>query len=138
MKKANPKAVGGFVLAAVALSVAAVAVFGGGQFFETKRAFVSYFPGSLSGLRVGAPVTLRGVQIGTVTEIWVEAELDSLDFKIPVIMEIEMSRLKGFEAAAYDAQPKLPSLIERGLRAQLSAESLVTGQLAVVLNFLPE
>lgn len=140
MKKANPKAVGGFVIAAAALAVASVVIFGGGQFFEAKRTYVAYFPGSLAGLRVGAPVTLRGIQIGTVTEIWVEADLDALDFQIPVIMEIEQDRVRNM-AEIEEHAPRdytLPKLIDRGLRAQLSAESLVTGQLAVVLNIIPD
>ena len=64
MKKANPKAVGSFVIFAVILALLAVAVFGGGRFLETRRTYVAFFPGSLMGLRIGAAVEMRGIQIG--------------------------------------------------------------------------
>ncbi|MDJ0684654.1 MAG: MlaD family protein [Alphaproteobacteria bacterium] len=139
MKKANPKAVGGFVVVAVILAVIAVGVFGSGRFFDERRLTIAYFPGSLSGLRVGAPVTLRGVQIGTVRDLWVEANMDvgSEDFRIPVIMEIEMSRIRNFEEAEEQSDEDLDDLIERGFRARLAADSLVTGQLSVIFDFLP-
>ena len=61
MAKVNPKTVGGFVVGAVILAVASVGVFGSGKFFEERGTLVSFFSGSLMGLRVGAPVEMRGV-----------------------------------------------------------------------------
>ena len=46
-KKANPTVIGGFVVGAVALAVAGVLVFGGGQFWASTILWVSYFPGSV-------------------------------------------------------------------------------------------
>ena len=140
MKKANPKAVGGFVLGAVILAIIAVAVFGTGQFFEKRVKLVAFFPGSLQGLRVGAPVQMRGVQIGKVTEIWVEFDEQTLEFTIPVILDIELSRIRG---AKQDEKPREKAerseeLIAMGLRAQLVAQSLVTGQQTIQLGFHPD
>lgn len=136
MKKANPKAVGGFVLAAVILALVAVAVFGSGQFFERKVKLVAFFPGSLQGLRVGAPVNMRGVQIGKVTEIWVEFDEETLEFAIPVLMDIEVSRIRG--AKDREDPRQAAELIDMGLRAQLVAQSLVTGQQTIQLGFHPD
>ncbi len=137
MKKANARAVGGFVIGAVLLAVGAVGVFGSGRFFEERGTVVAFFEGSLMGLRVGAPVEMRGVQIGTVTEFWAQVDPETLEFTFPVLMEIEQSRIRGISDADED-DDRLPELIENGLRAQLVTQSLVTGQQSIQMQFLPE
>lgn len=137
MRKANPTAVGGFVIGAVLIAVAAVGVFGGGRFFQDRETVVAFFQGSLMGLRVGAPVELRGVQIGTVTDFWAQVDPETLDFTFPVLMELEGSRIRGVAESADDAD-RLPQLIENGLRAQLVTQSLVTGQQSIQMQFLPD
>jgi paraquat-inducible protein B len=137
MKKANPKAVGGFVIVAVILALAAVVVFGTGRFFETRKTYVAFFPGSLMGLNIGAPVEMRGIQIGIVNDTWVEADKEGLDFTIPVLMEVELSRIRGVEPAE-EGKSNLDELIDRGFRAQMVSQSLVTGQQSIQLNFHPD
>jgi len=44
-RRANPKLVGGFILAAIGLLVAAALVFGSFTFFEVTRRFVVFFRG---------------------------------------------------------------------------------------------
>jgi hypothetical protein len=44
-RRANPKLVGGFVLAAIGLAVAAALVFGSFTLFEPTRKFVVFFRG---------------------------------------------------------------------------------------------
>lgn len=134
MKKANPKAVGGFVIVAVILALVAVVVFGGGRWFETRRTYVAFFPGSLMGLRVGAAVEMRGIQIGTVKDAWVETDEAGLEFTIPVLMELELSRIRA-PIPVHETKSRLDELIERGFRAQLVAQSLVTGQQSIQLTF---
>ena len=53
--------IGAFVVGAVALAVAGLFVLGGGEFLKKKYMRVMYFDGSVKGLKVGAPVTFRGV-----------------------------------------------------------------------------
>jgi paraquat-inducible protein B len=137
MKKANPKTVGGFVLGAVILAVFAVGVFGGGRFLDERATYVAFFPGSLMGLRIGAPVEMRGIQIGTVTDVWVEVDPDSLEFVIPVLMEIELSRVRG-ATTSDEAGSRARELVEKGLRVQLAAQSLVTGQHSIQMDFHPD
>ena len=69
-KKANPAVIGAFVVGAVALAVARRrGVRLGPATSATPTTFVLYFPGSVNGLSVGAPVKFKGVEIGTVTDI---------------------------------------------------------------------
>jgi paraquat-inducible protein B len=59
-KKMSPAVIGAFVLGAVALIIIAILVFGSGRLFRQTRTFVLYFDNSVNGLRIGAPVKIKG------------------------------------------------------------------------------
>lgn len=141
--KANPAVVGAFVLGAVALAIGGLFFFGGGKFFRTTETFVAFFQGSLKGLEIGAPVTFRGVRLGTVTGIDIVYDTDANELSIPVIFELELNRLsltgkRAYEDGEEEDEDDTDVLIKRGLRAQLVMRSMVTGQLAVDLDFFPD
>ena len=127
--------IGAFVVGAVAIVVAGLFVLGGGQFLKKKYMRVMYFDGSVKGLKVGAPVTFRGVEIGTVTNITIRENPKDLTTRIPVIVEIDPDRI---ETTGGHFDDQLAHLIKRGLRAKLSLQSLVTGQLQIELDYLPD
>ena len=146
-KKANPTVIGGFVVGAVALAVAGVLVFGGGQFWASTILWVSYFPGSVKGLQVGAAVTFRGVKIGQVTEI--KATLDMRErpvrIRTPVYWELNRDSIATIgiseaerEKMIKEGDPIIHLLIKRGLRAQLQLQSFVTGQKFIEIEFYPD
>lgn len=137
--KANPTLIGGFVLGAAALAVAAVLVFGGGQLLSPTSTYVIYFSGSVTGLNVGAPVNFRGVRIGTVTAVEVELDVASSGIRTPIFVEIDQTKFRtvGGPVEEQDLDRILDDLVERGLRAQLLSESLVTGLKAVEFDFFP-
>ncbi len=139
-KQANKTVIGGFVVGAVALVVAGVLIFGSGRFLTEKQAYVMYFRGSVKGLNVGAPVVLRGVKIGSVTNIVLRIDPADLVFTVPVFIEVEQNRVKTVGTVKRELSPKevLEQLVERGLRAQLQIQSPVTGQLMVQLDFHPD
>jgi paraquat-inducible protein B len=133
--RANPTVIGGFVVGAVVLAVAAAAYFGGGEFLAEKYTFVAFFEGSLKGLNIGAPVTFRGVRIGTVSNIVVRYDRDDESVRIPVYFELEQGRIEAVRERASDPYQNIRTLIDDGLRAQLVTQSFVTGQIAVQLDF---
>jgi paraquat-inducible protein B len=140
-KKINPALIGGFVLGAVALAVLGVIVFGGGQFFKKTRPYVMYFPGSVNGLSVGSPVKFRGVQLGQVTniELVFDAQAQDQAPRIPVYAELDPAKIIVEGTTMKLSNPKmLQAFIEKGLRAQLQSQSLVTGLLFVQLDFFPD
>jgi len=53
-KKANPAAIGAFVVGAIGLAIAGVLVLGSGRFFQKSFPLVSFFEGSVNGLSVVA------------------------------------------------------------------------------------
>ncbi len=144
-KQANPKIIGAFVIGAIALVVAGVLVFGSGRFFKERKNFIMYFQGSVQGLSKGAPVAFKGVRIGSVTDIKVFFDTQDMVPRIQVFVEIEPDRLTQTHGVPLDqlmegAKDKtiLGYLVEKGLRAQLDLQSLVTGQLYVNLDFFPD
>jgi paraquat-inducible protein B len=129
--------VGGFVLGGLALAVVAVLVFGGIRLFTQTIPVTVVFQGSVAGLAVGSPVTFRGVQIGSVAQITVHVRGGNEEPVIPVVLDIEPSRISWPSGRTMLDYYGLKHAIDLGLRAQLSSVSLVTGQLDVELDFLP-
>ncbi len=136
-KQASKTVIGGFVVGALILVIAGVLVFGSGKFFKKTNTFVLYFEGSVSGLYVGAPVVFRGVKIGSVKSITLHADLKTLKAKIPVIIETQQGKIQVSEGPR-EPYRNLSRFIEKGLRAQLTTESLVTGNLMIELDFYPD
>jgi paraquat-inducible protein B len=136
MSKANPAVIGSFVIGAIALIVIGLLVFGGTNWFAKRNKYVAYFPGSVKGLQVGAPVDFRGVTMGRVTEIRVMFNPQDVSAQIPVIMEFDPTRIEvvGGEPIVTGGAGA-QRLIDAGFRAQLQSQSLLTGLLFVNLDF---
>ncbi len=136
----NKTAIGAFVLGALVLAVAGILTFGSGVLFRSQERYVMYFDGDLKGLNIGAPVAFRGVRVGEVTDISVFIENNPLKFTVPVMVEIDPRRFHHSEGTG--RRPKgeadLATLIEKGMRAQLSLQSIVTGQLMIQMDFYPD
>jgi paraquat-inducible protein B len=135
--------IGAFVLAGVALLVIGALVFGGRQYFQTKQRFVTYFEGSVQGLRVGSNVLFRGVRVGYVTDIQVITDESMLKYQIPVTFEIlpeSVTLVSGGRAfgSLSTSDARLDDMIRAGLRTRLDVESFVTGQLVVNMDMHPE
>jgi paraquat-inducible protein B len=136
---ANARLVGAFVLGALALAIAAVAVLGSGRLFSKTIPFILVFRGNVNGLRVGAPVKIKGVTIGSVTDIQLRLNL-GLDrladgkggIQIPVLIEIDQRRTRDLTISR-----DVRRAVQHGLRAQLAMESFVTGILYIDLDMHP-
>lgn len=136
-KKANPAVIGSFVVGAIMLVVIGVLIFGSGQFFTQTVPYVMYFDGDIKGLRVGASVDFQGVQVGTVADIKAVIDRQQRQVRIPVQVEFSPDRLEVVGQRHDDPEEAINALVERGMRAQLQLESVVTGQLFVQLGFFP-
>ncbi|MGJ0491614.1 intermembrane transport protein PqiB [Methylobacter sp.] len=101
--------------------------------------YVMYFKGSLRGLTEGAPVQLRGIPIGKVTNINLEIDKKTAEIRVPVIVELEPDRIREVNnQPGISDEDVMDRLIKKGLRAQLQTGSLLTGQLLVDLDFYPD
>ena len=141
-KRTSPTLIGAFVVGGLALLIATVIAAGGGRFFTRKEYAVMHFSGSIYGLQVGSPVVFRGVRLGSVTSIGLVYDKASDRFSIPVLAELEPHIIRGMGDSRSDEEAErgetLQALVKRGLRAQLSLQSLLTGQLYVDLDLRPE
>ena len=138
MRKPSATLVGAFVLGGIALIVAGVLFFGAGALPKKRVPMVSFFEGSVAGLRVGAPVTYRGVRVGEVKAIEVRFNPKQYVTVIQVRMELfpETVAVTGGVPPPKDEE-LVPDLVRRGLTARLVLESFVTRLLSVDLDFRP-
>ena len=145
-KQANTKIIGAFVVGAIVLTVTGITLFGSGKFFSHQRKFVLFFEDSMKGLNIGAAVDFKGVNIGTVKDIKIVLNKKDLSLLIPVFIEIDQDRiaLGGTEREikqlleTREKKTFVQLLINQGLKAELTTQSLVTGQLGVHLDFYPD
>jgi len=135
--KRNALLVGGFVVVSLFLLVAVLITVGGADLFGKQLKAVVYFQGSVRGLYVGAPVSFRGVKIGEVQSIGIEVDPKTLVTRIPVGLTLGTGTLKMGDAKGQKLS-NLPDLVQRGLRAKLIMQSVVTGQTGIDLDFKPD
>jgi len=136
-KKANPATIGVFICVALALGVGAILLFSSARGFSKTHKYILYFDASVLGLSPGAPVKFRGVTVGSVRELLIRHNQHERDTAMPVIVELDESVLKEKSDYVINISDKLvlKSMIDRGLRATIEAQSIVTGLLYVELEF---
>jgi paraquat-inducible protein B len=133
-EKSRTVAIGIFVSGAILIAVTMVIFALGTGFGEKREKVVMVFEGSVKGLSVGAPVALRGVQIGQVTNIELMLDTDAIGLIMLVEAEINDKNIRRLGSNPEDVTDEL---ISRGLRAQLRTQSLLTGLLYIQLDFHP-
>ena len=136
--RANQIKIGAFVVGGLALLIGAIAVLGSGRLFRRTYPFVSYFDGSVNGLRPGAAVKFKGVEIGSVDQIRIPFRVDSNDQPIEVFFSLDSGLLSRGGEPRSDYGETLQKAIANGLRAQLESDSLLTGILHVSVAFTDE
>jgi len=101
---------------------------------------------SVRGLAVGAPVDFLGVEIGVVRSIALQYDAEHRRYPVEVTADIYPLRLGGLREALLRGAPPdtvadvrlLKTLVGNGMRAQLRAGNLLTGQQYVALDFIPK
>lgn len=127
-------ATGAFIMGALLIAIAAL-LYLLGSGFRNAEPFIMVFDGAARGLNAGAPIALRGVKIGQVTDVDVVLDAQTAEVFVVVTGEIDDSTIR------YRGDPSKVStrdLIDRGLRAQLNTQSLVTGLLYIEIDFRPD
>ncbi len=136
--RANPTAIGLFLIGAAVIGVTGTLVLAGNDWFRRGSTFASYFRETVNGLAVGAPVKFQGATIGKVTKMIIQIDERDKTFQVPVEYEIDVTKLRTAQKSGYvdlTQPPVLDRQIKDGLRAQLQMESIVTGQLYIELQY---
>ena len=133
--KPNYFKIGVFVILATALIFGAVVVFGAGLFAQEKMYFETYFNEAVSGLSIGSPIELRGVNIAQVEKIAFVAKtyghlvdtpaVSKYGLCVVVVGSIPRENWQGLNLE--QSQSLLLQMVARGLRFQITS-NLLTGQ----------
>ncbi len=113
--------------------------------YRYAQQYVISFSQSVRGLNPGAPVTFRGIRIGSVERIMVregtaEALDDGSDRPIPVLVRIEPGRFEMADSkqGLQRLRDALARAVENGLRGTLESGNLLTGTLYVNFDFFED
>jgi len=129
--------IGSFVVGSLLIVLAGAVVIGSTGFSGQREQVVMVFEGSVKGLTVGAPIALRGVEIGQVTDIQLLLSTDKADIIMQVEAELSERNVR-LVGESMEASELFPYLIDNGLRAQLNMQSVLTGLLYVQMDFHPD
>ncbi|TDT43984.1 ABC-type transporter Mla subunit MlaD [Halospina denitrificans] len=135
--RTKPALVGLFVLGGLVLAFVGLLAFGGLRWFEPSQQAVVYFNEPLSGLSAGAPVTFRGIEIGSVSRLAIKGDPETFSVVMPVFLRLRPGDIN-FTGEGSPRRLDIDRLVANGLRAQIRPRSLLTGQMAVELDFYPD
>ena len=143
--RVKPAWIGAFVVLGIALAVGGILATGKRSLSKNTVELVSFFPRSVSGLKVGAPVKFRGIAIGEVTGIFIRLPSSTQaaeEMRIPVVYVIDRDLLaeRGATGAVGDFrdQATWQKLFDLGFRAELAVESFVTGTRFISFDLHPD
>lgn len=141
-KKANPTVIGVFTLIGLIITAIAVILFGAGKYFQTTHEILVYFQKSAYGLQEGSDVRFGGVRIGRVKSINVLVDTEDNKKVIPVILELGEKELRAIDTSGgmtidFSDPANIARAVEKGLRAGMKQQSLLTGQLYVEFDIMP-
>ena len=107
--------------------------------------YVVEFSQSIRGLKPGAPVEYRGINLGYVvrimlSEMLLESSLQSTGGPIPVLIYLEPGRLEigDSQELAETLRESIAVSVSNGMRASLASGNLLTGAMYVGLDFFPD
>ncbi|UTW46162.1 MCE family protein [bacterium SCSIO 12696] len=132
---ANPKyvAIGGFIVGAAILAGLLAVFINDGAFGSERRHFTLVYESSVDGLSIGAPVALKGVTIGEVTDITVNIETETFKVLNFITVAIREDRVHQVGTPG-----EIRGLESCGLAAQLRLQSLLTGLVYVQVDYYPD
>lgn len=140
---ASPTLIGVFTLVGLAIASAAVILLGADKLFKQTHTLQLYFDKSANGLQVGSDVRFGGVRVGSVRSIGVM--IDPLENRkiIPVVVSLNAQDLgqtgvEGEGGIDFSSRDGVAKAVRRGLRAGMKQQSLVTGQLYIEFDVVPE
>lgn len=109
--------------------------------FNPDRSMLLLFEQSVRGLKKGAPVEFRGLNVGRVVDVsfkYTPAATLHKDPPVPVLVELDLSALRTTGQKAVDEDAILAEAVKNGLRAKLGTGSLLTGALFIDFDYVTD
>jgi paraquat-inducible protein B len=99
---------------------------------------LAYFTGSVRGLAVGSDVVMHGLKVGRVTDVRLAFDTVKNTIVAPVRFEVQPERVVGIgHKAIYTPADAVQLLVDQGVRATLESGNLLTGEMLVGLDIVP-
>jgi ABC-type transporter Mla subunit MlaD len=124
-----------FTLAGLVILIVGVLAFGARSYLKPTTLFETYVAGDVTGLAVGSPVELRGVQVGQVTRIgfsWIDYQLTQPSY---IVVEFKVQDKVSPEPPGESHWDQLKLEVDHGLRARLKSKG-ITGTTILSLEYL--
>ena len=123
---------GVFVLAAIAVLIAIILIFGSGQLFKKSFMVETYLKQSVTGLDTGAAVRFRGVKVGQVTLIGLSGDIYEKDRPFEKRLQYVVVRMQIFGDKLTEQQ--IEDFVKNNLRARVKSMG-ITGVNYVEFDF---
>ncbi|GAB7024307.1 MlaD family protein [Salidesulfovibrio brasiliensis] len=134
IRKQDYLKLGTFVIIGTLLLVFMVVVLGAGQYFKTTLTVETYIQESVNGLDIGSPVKLKGVKVGSVSDIGFVHNRYSEDYRYVLVeCQLDLDRLGSESVQQF--MDKARRDVQRGLRMKPSTIGL-TGQLYLNIDYV--
>ncbi|HVV73402.1 MAG TPA: MlaD family protein, partial [Verrucomicrobiae bacterium] len=124
-----------FVLAGLAILLAALFVFGASRLFEGKTVEETYIAGSAEGLKTGTVVTLHGVPVGEVSRINFSWNVYHAPEPRYVVVEFSVRNSVSLAKAGKGFAERVQEEVNKGLRARIKSQGLA-GATILSLEYL--
>ena len=107
--------------------------------YKERIPFVLYFQTSTAGLGANSPVQFYGNTIGDVTDVRLELNPADGTARVRVAIEVQPERLMSIGGNPTDSPLSVAQrLVDRGMRAELSTLSYLTGAHAISFEFVKD
>ena len=108
-------------------------------FYSRKIPLLGYFDSSVRGLAPGSDVVMHGLKVGKVTDVRLSFDLANDTVLTPVHFELEPERVLGVGQQVFkDAADAVQTMVSKGLRATLQSGNLLTGEMLISLEIIPD
>jgi paraquat-inducible protein B len=106
--------------------------------YTRQVSLLAYFSGSVRGLAVGSDVVMHGLKVGRVTDVRLAFDPVKNTIVAPVRFEVQPERIVGVgHKAIYSPADAVQQLVDQGVRASLESGNLLTGEMLVGLDIVP-
>lgn len=126
-----------FVTITVVILAVILFILGGRSLFAPTFTFETYFPNSVAGLEIGAPVKFRGIPLGSVVAI--EGTATTYEQNVPIEKRLNYiivrAKLSGTNERVEAWAREIGPLVKQGLRAQTQLAG-ITGEQYLALDLL--
>jgi len=107
--------------------------------YSRKIPLLVYFSSSVRGLAPGSDVVMHGLTVGRVTDVRLSYDPAKDTVVAPVRLEIEPERVVGIgRQVTKNVDAMVQTLAAKGLRATLQSGNLLTGEMLVSLDVVPD